>query len=308
VFSSKSRSPYTQMYLTHIDQDGNDSPAILVENSTAANRAVNIPEFVDIAPGGLRKITGPAIEYYRLVDSAEYFRKRGRYRESLAAWTKVLEVSPDDAMAHNSVGNLLLLTGRPQEAAAHLRIARELRLDESIAELQKVLEYDPGQAPAYHKLGLALDKRGKTEEALRQWQKALEIRPAYAEVHNSLGNALHAQGKVAEALAHWREGIRLKPDDAATLTQAAWVLATCPDASIRNGSEATALAERAVQLSGGTDAASLDTLGAAYAEAGRFTEAVRTASKALALAKDKNQSAALQRRIALYETSIPFRQ
>ena len=56
VFSSKSRSPYTQMFLTHIDEQGNDTPAILIENSTAANRAVNIPEFVNIPPDGLLKI------------------------------------------------------------------------------------------------------------------------------------------------------------------------------------------------------------------------------------------------------------
>lgn len=57
VFSSKARSPYTQMYLTHIDEKGNDSPAILVENTTAANRAVNIPEFVNIAADGIESIT-----------------------------------------------------------------------------------------------------------------------------------------------------------------------------------------------------------------------------------------------------------
>ena len=51
VFSSKSRSPYTQMFLTHLDEEGNDSPAILIENATAANRAVNIPEFVNIPSG-----------------------------------------------------------------------------------------------------------------------------------------------------------------------------------------------------------------------------------------------------------------
>ena len=56
VFSSKSRSPYTQMFLTHIDAEGRDSPAILIENSTAANRAVNIPEFVNIAPNGIERI------------------------------------------------------------------------------------------------------------------------------------------------------------------------------------------------------------------------------------------------------------
>ena len=56
VFSSKARSPYTQMYLTHIDENGNSSPAILIDNATASNRAVNIPEFVNINPDGIDKI------------------------------------------------------------------------------------------------------------------------------------------------------------------------------------------------------------------------------------------------------------
>jgi hypothetical protein len=56
VFSSKARSPYTQMYLTHIDSDGNDSPAILIDNATAANRAVNIPEFVNTEANGIESI------------------------------------------------------------------------------------------------------------------------------------------------------------------------------------------------------------------------------------------------------------
>jgi hypothetical protein len=128
VFSSKTKSPYTQMYLTHLDDEGNDSPAILIENATAANRAVNIPEFVNIAPDGLRKIDGPTLEYYRLVDSAMYFRKKGQYEESIAKWKKVLEISADDALAHNSLGLLLLMTGRPKEAAPHLQKAKEMRL------------------------------------------------------------------------------------------------------------------------------------------------------------------------------------
>ena len=56
VFSSKSRSPYTQMYLTHIDADGNDSPAILIDNTTAANRAVDLPEFVNTSSDGIEDI------------------------------------------------------------------------------------------------------------------------------------------------------------------------------------------------------------------------------------------------------------
>jgi Tol biopolymer transport system component len=70
VFSSKARSVYTQMYLTHIDEEGNDSPAILIDNSTAANRAVNLPEFVNIPPDGLVKISTPAVDMYNRLDLA----------------------------------------------------------------------------------------------------------------------------------------------------------------------------------------------------------------------------------------------
>ncbi len=84
--------------------------------------------------------------------------------------------------------------------------------------------------------------------------------------------------------AEWREALRLQPDDVDALDQLAWALATSPEASIRNGPEAVALARRAVQLGDGRDADLLATLAAAYAEAGRFSEAVETAERAISLA------------------------
>jgi hypothetical protein len=119
VFSSKSRSPYTQMYLTHIDADGNDSPPILIENATAANRAVNIPEFVNVPPDGLRRIGGPAIDYYRLVNSAAYLQRTKAYEASAAMWRKVLELSPGDEVANRNLRTVLLMMGH-REAATDL--------------------------------------------------------------------------------------------------------------------------------------------------------------------------------------------
>jgi len=127
VFSSKNRSPYTQMYLTHIDEQGNDSPAILIDNTTAANRAVNLPEFVNVAPDGLNGLGGPAIDYYRLFDRAMYFQKAKRYEEAGAKWKQVLEISPDDLLAHSNLGLVLMLSGHREEAGEHLRRAKELR-------------------------------------------------------------------------------------------------------------------------------------------------------------------------------------
>jgi hypothetical protein len=136
VFSSKGRSPYTQMYLTHIDPEGNDSPAILIENTTAANRAVNLPEFVNIPPGGLESIGGPALDYYRLFDRALYLQKQARYGESAAWWAKVLEINPEDDLAHGNLGLVLLLAGRRAEAGIHLEQARAIRLRKAQAQRQ----------------------------------------------------------------------------------------------------------------------------------------------------------------------------
>jgi tetratricopeptide (TPR) repeat protein len=371
VFSSKSRSPYTQMYLTHIDADGNDSPPILIENTTAANRAVNIPEFVNVPPDSLRQIGGPVIDYYRLVNSAAYLQRTGSYAASAAKWRKVLELSPDDEIAHRSLGAVLLMTGHREESAVHLRKASEMKLrtaleadprsargfnelgvllvetgrveeavaqfekavelkpdfaaaraklggalakvgrvDEAFVQLRKALESDAGYAPAHYELGLVLRQRGDAQGAIREWLSALEFDPKYAEAHNRLGDALYAQGRTAEALAHWRDGLQLQPNDAPTLQRAAWVLATSPDAKIRNGDEALAFAVRAVELSGGNDARMLDTLAAAYAEKEQFANAALTGRRAQARAAQENQPSLADDigiRIALYEANQPFR-
>jgi len=114
------------------------------------------------------------------------------------------------------------------------------------------------------------------------------------------------RGKISEALAEWRAGLHVDPEDLPLLSQAAWVLATNPRASVRNGSEAVEHASLAVRLSGAKDRATLDTLAAAYAEAGRFPEAVQTARQGLALATELLADD-LKARIALYESHRPPR-
>jgi tetratricopeptide (TPR) repeat protein len=200
VFSSKSRSPYTQMYLTHIDADGNDSPPLLIDNATAANRAVNIPEFVNIPPGGLRQIGGPVLDYYRLVDRAAYLQKTGSYEASAAAWRKALELSPDDEIAHRGLGAVLLLTGHREESAAHLRRASEIKL-------RAALEADPASARGSNDLGALLVETGRLEEAVTQFRKAVELKPDFAEARANLGGALAKAGNLDEALAELRKAV-----------------------------------------------------------------------------------------------------
>jgi len=152
VFSSKSRSPYTQMFLTHIDADGNDSPAILIDNSTAANRAVNIPEFVNIPADGIMKIDVPAAESYRLFDLATDLSAKGHLDEAVAAWRKVLELDPRNAQAHHNLGIALLWQGNLPEGMTHL---------------QKALELDPDLSEARDNFGIAFYYREQFRAAVQ---------------------------------------------------------------------------------------------------------------------------------------------
>ncbi len=296
VFSSKSRSPYTQMYLTHLDETGQDSPAILIDNSTAANRAVNIPEFVNIPPDGMMKIDVPAVESYRLFDIAVDLTSAGKIDEAIEEWNQALALDPTDFRARNNLGAALLRTGK---------------IDAGIAEFQKVLQTNPKYADAYDNLGIALLQEGKVDEGIVQFQKALEINPNHTQTHANLGNAYYMKGKDADALAQWREALRTDPNLLALLSQSAWVLSTSPDASVRNGAEALELAQRAAQISKEQDPSVLDTLAAAYAETGKFSEAVETAQKALELAAQQENAESLveglKARCALYQANTPFR-
>ena len=157
----------------------------------------------------------------------------------------------------------------------------------------------------------ALAGRGQVDEAIAHYRKALEIKPDYAMARQNLAIVLELQGKPAEAIVQWREAVRLQPSNVAILNRMAWLLATQPDASLRNGAEAVELARRAMQLLGGADPSNLDTLAAAYAEAGRFPEAVQSAERALALATQQNQQSlaeSIQAKIQLYKAGTPFRE
>ena len=181
VFSSKSRSPYTQMFLTHIDEEGNDSPAILIENATAANRAVNIPEFVNIPPDGLLKIDAPATDYYRAVDLAAESLNNKRYEESIPEWRRALELSPNEALPHTNLGVALAETGKFREAIAHY---------------QKALELSPRYADAHNNLGEAFARSGNLDEAIAHFEKALQIDPGLGVAHSNLGAALVQKGRI----------------------------------------------------------------------------------------------------------------
>ena len=134
--------------------------------------------------------------------------------------------------------------------------------------------------------------------------------PGYAEAHYALGKICYLRGSAREALSHWRAALETAPDDINSLTVAAWALAVHPDAHVRDGARAVELGERALRISRGGDPAVLNILAAAYAESGRYPEAVKLARQAAALSIKLQRPAlaeALAARATLYESGTPYR-
>ncbi|MCE5268752.1 MAG: tetratricopeptide repeat protein [Planctomycetaceae bacterium] len=219
---------------------------------------------------------------------------RGQSHEAITHYEKALQIQPNYADAHNNLGLLMATRGQLEEAMMHYDSA---------------LRSCPNHAQAHSNLGMALAARGRMDEAVAHFQEAVRLRPKDAEVHSNLGNAMAAQGRSEDAIHQFRKALELSPTHTQTLNDLAWLLATCPAASLRNGAEAVALARRAEQLAGGDSAEVLDTLAAAYAEAGQFRNALVTARKALELATKQDKKAladSLKGRISVYETNRAY--
>jgi Tfp pilus assembly protein PilF len=159
-------------------------------------------------------------------------------------------------------------------------------------------------------LGLAYARQGKYEQAVKNYKQALSIDPNYLDAHVNLASALTRVGDLAQAIKHYNEALRLSPDYIDVINNLAWILATAEDAKIRNPAEAVNLAEHACELTKYEQPSLLDTLAAAYAAGGRFSQAIETAEKAIDLAKKVSRdelAEEIQNRLQLYKSGQPYR-
>jgi protein O-mannosyl-transferase len=188
-------------------------------------------------------------------------------------------------------------------------LAHRGAVDESISYYRRALEIWPEYPDANVNLGNALFAQGKLDEAIGHYRTALRTRPGLLEPHNNLAFALLAQGRPGEAIPELEEALRLDPSSTTALAGLARTLAVSADASIRNGARAVELAERAARLSRRSDPLVLDVLAAAYAEAGRFADAVAAAEAAITLSHESGRDEladAIEQRLRLYRAGAPF--
>ena len=261
------------------------------------------------------------------------------WRNSETLWTHALAMTSDNDVAHNNLGYLCVDRDELDKAISHfetaLRIrsgkqdphynagsafmqmnlanalARKGQSDEAIGHYDEAIKLQPYYADAYYNRGSVLFAKGRIDEAVADWERTLQIQPSDANAHTGLGNALLRKGSPRQAIAHYEQALALAPEDPHSRNNMAWVLATSSDDSIRDGAKATDLAQVAVALSGGREPRFFRTLAAAYAETGRFSEALTVAQQTVVIARMQGKTELanrLEKDLVLYRIHSPVRE
>ena len=204
------------------------------------------------------------------------YRQAAHWHDTESLWSYTLGLSPENDVALTGLAMIEVGRGQTDDAITHYRHALALR---------------NGNAAAHYGLALALSQQRKIDEAIEHWQKSLEIQPDNLNARNSLGAALAGIGRTPEAIEQWQKTLALDPDNGNAANNLAWVLATSPDATLRDGAKAVAYAKRATNVPGGDNPLVYRTLAAAYAENGQFAEAISATEHAKQLAQAAGNSA-----------------
>ena len=217
----------------------------------------------------------------------------GKFKEAVSEYETACQLDPGSPYFRTSLAEALARLGKMNEAAGCF---------------QEALKLQPGNADAHWQYGLLLAHTGNLKAALDHLREAVRLQPTVQE-YLDLASALSAAGPSDAAITQCREALRLQPDSPLALMNLAWIRASDPNDRIRNGPEAVILAERACELTEFRNPSFLGTLAAAYAEAGRFEDAIRAAEKAIDLARIAgNQKLAEknQQLLEMYRAGKPF--
>lgn len=259
---------------------------LLVEQDRRAEAIQQLLALLEAHPENIRALEMLASEY----------TKEGDYKSAEEYFKRAARAEPEGPRAAFNLGLSLALEGKP---------------DEAIVQYRKTLELKPNHARALLELARALEKTKQLDESLQTYERLLKLRPRDPVVYPLAANLLDRQGQAARAIEVLRQGHQLLPDDPEIANDLAWRLATSGQSALREGPEAVRLAELANAGTEGDTAGVLDTLAAAYAEVGRFDEAVTAAKRAAELARQNGETARADRiaaRLKLFQNRQPYRE
>jgi len=177
-----------------------------------------------------------------------------------------------------------------------------------IAWLDEWVRLNPDRWEPYGYRAQLRASRDEHDRAIEDYTRAIELDPKDKAVicYRNRGVMFSRVGRFKDALGDYERCLRAHADDAASLNNLAWLLATCPDDGLRDGPRAVELARRACELTTWSEPNMLSTLAAACAETGRFDQAVEHQKRAISLA-DGNKAKRLRKWLKLYQAGRPCR-
>ena len=284
VFSSKANTPYTQLFLTHIDAEGESTPPVVLDRFTGTYGAANIPEFVPLPAEAIAQIKERFLDAYSFLRAGMANERTGNYPAAVKSYDRGLTVEPENVELLNARGFALFQQGKSDEAV--LSLAQALKTDPNHwkahnnlalayidigepelaeAHYRESLAIEP-QPAIYNDLGFVLERQGLPGEASDAYRKALELEPGWVVARYNLASALARSGEFEEAEVHFRAVIEKEPGTAA-YTGLGYVLW-----QLNRADESAVSLSKAIEIDP-TNASAYDSLGTILIEQGRLEEA-----------------------------------
>jgi len=252
VFSGKPDSAYTRLFLTHIDEQGESSPAVLLDHLTSPDRAANIPEFVNADVTAIRRIREKFVDDLSFVRAAWEYLRAGDYQNAERQCRKAMKMNPENAQAYYFLGLAKFGRNEHDEAIKYLLQAAKREpgkgeiytnlgvayiakgmLNEAVGYLQKALQIDPNDGGAHYNLGVVMLRRADNQGAIKCMSNAVRLKPDDYEVHYDLARVLDEEGHVDQAVEHYLRTVQLKPDHA--MAHARLGMALCAKGAFKDG-------------------------------------------------------------------------
>jgi tetratricopeptide (TPR) repeat protein len=215
----------------------------------------------------------------------------GVFDKAFEDFSRTIELNPSFAKAYSNRAALFTVANK---------------LDDALADYDRAIELDGKLAVAHRGCGRVCQLLGKVDDAIKHYDIAVELAPNDAFAAACRADLLTDIGRYTEAVAEYDRAIEIDPNSHQAQGGSAWLLATCPDSSVRDPELAIERAQTVIGHGGENDAVNFDTLGAAQASAGHFDAAIESIKRAIALAPDEERPA-YEQRLSLYESAKPYR-
>jgi tetratricopeptide (TPR) repeat protein len=274
-----------------LDADPNDTQALVFRGDAWSRMREHEEAIADFS----RAIELDRDETLAYLGRAQVHHRLGRHEKALADCTEVLRLDPNPQNAYVLRGGSLI------------RLSKN---EQGIADLTEAIRLNPEDANAYNWRGIAHKNVGNLEAALADYNRVLEVTPHAFGTYLNRALLFKSKGDFAGAQANYKLALQFNPNYAAAYNNLAWLWSTCPDEKFRDGPKALEYANKACELSQWANCLHLFTLGGAYAELGRFDQAVHWAKKSLELAPKQQPGRVdeLRRKLQCFEEGRPWRE